>query len=448
MIIPVSNSLRETQTEQLEIFLAAPIKPGDVLVGEFLGALPFYAIVITIIAGSFTALMTPLRLDIVQMVITIAIFVLTCLSALWIGTVVAAILRTKLGKTARGRDIGRALAFIIALPIIAVMYAIIGGGLLEALMNPETSELVRSILDFLPCSWGAKIFVDFASHPSNIGAVWFETLIRFGGLTTFFIAVLWLGARVANRAYSLEAVTFVAARAKQDGLFYKAVKYLGGGGSFGVLLMSLFKDYGRRLENLSKIFYMIGLLAILNIFLIEPSDFEGALVMTAFVLPLLSAFVIGEVTLRGKECLFIYKKAPAGLEKLIKARLLKGWLIMVPISIIVTTVTMLLNPQTTLTFLLVITGVVALMVAATVVFILGLFLVNPAFSDKSSNYVVNIMITVQALPIGTFLIPLIVFKRVFDLGLYETLFYVTVPLTWLLGITLLYLGKRKLSRIE
>jgi len=57
MIIPVSNSLRETQTEQLEIFLAAPIKPGDVLVGEFLGALPFYAIVITIIAGSFTALM-------------------------------------------------------------------------------------------------------------------------------------------------------------------------------------------------------------------------------------------------------------------------------------------------------------------------------------------------------------------------------------------------------
>ena len=226
------------------------------------------------------------------------------------------------------------------------------------------------------------------------------------------------------------------------------MKYLGGGGSFGILLVSLFKDYGRRLENLSKIFYMIGLLAILNIFLIEPSDFEGALAMTAFVLPLLSAFVIGEVTLRGKECLFIYKKAPAGLEKLIKARLLKGWLIMVPISIIVTTVTMLLNPQTTLTFLLVITGVVALMVAATVVFILGLFLANPAFSDKSSNYVVNIMITVQALPIGTFLIPLIVFKRVFDLGLYETLFYVTVPLTWLLGITLLYLGKRKLSRIE
>jgi len=83
-----------------------------------------------------------------------------------------------------------------------------------------------------------------------------------------------------------------------------------------------------------------------------------------------------------------------------------------------------------------------------VVFVLGLFLLNPAFSEKSGNLWVNIMITMQALPIGTFLIPLIVLQKVFDLGLYETLFYFTVPLNWLVGILLLYLGKRKLSRIE
>jgi len=47
MIIPITNTLREEQTGQLEIFLAAPVKPSDVLLGEFLGQMPFYAIFVT-----------------------------------------------------------------------------------------------------------------------------------------------------------------------------------------------------------------------------------------------------------------------------------------------------------------------------------------------------------------------------------------------------------------
>jgi len=390
----------------------------------------------------------PLRLDLVQIAITMTIFVSTFFSALSIGTVTAAIFRTKLGKTARGRDIGRALALIIALPMIAVMYALVGGGLLQALANPRTSGMVRTILSLLPSSWGAEVFVGFASNPGNIGVTGFETLTRFSGLVAFFLAVLWLGAKAANRAYSLEPTTFVALRAKPDGVFYKTVKRLGGGGPFGTLLVSIFKDYGRRLENLSKVFYTLGLLTVLNMFLIQPDDPEGSLVMTLFLLPLLSASVLGEVTLRGKECLFIYKKAPLGVGRLVKARLLKGWLIVVPISALVTAVTTVIRLQNTFMFLLINTGLVVITVAATVVFVLGLFLLNPAFSEKSGNLWVNIMITMQALPIGTFLIPLIVLQKVFDLGLYETLFYFTVPLNWLVGILLLYLGKRKLSRIE
>lgn len=170
--------------------------------------------------------------------------------------------------------------------------------------------------------------------------------------------------------------------------------------------------------------------------------------MTQLILPLLSAFVAGEVTLLGKEPLFIYKKTPSGVGRLVKARLLQGWLTVVPIAAVVTAVTTILSLQNTLVSLLTNTGLVMLTVAASVAFVLGLFLLNPAFSDKSGNYMLNIMITMHALPIGLFLVPLIVLGRIFDLGLYETLFYVTVPLSWLVGIVFLYLGKRKLSRIE
>ncbi|UCE44288.1 MAG: ABC transporter permease, partial [Candidatus Bathyarchaeota archaeon] len=328
IIIPITYTLREEQAGQLEIFLAAPIKPSDILLGEFLGVMPIYAIAITLITGLFTAVArVHMGLDLVQIAIIIIIFIVTFFSALWIGTVIAAILRTRLGKTARGKDIGRALALVIALPMVAVMYAIMGGGLLQALADPATSGMVRVILGLLPSSWGAEVFGDFALAPGNIGAVGLLTLARFGGLVAFFVVALWLGAKVADRAYSLEAVSFASSRAKPDGVFYKTVRSLGGGGSFGTLLVSVFKDYSRRLENLSKIFYMVGILVLVNIFFGRPDDPEGALLMPQLILPLLAAFVVGEVTLRGKEALFIYKKTPSGVGRLVKARLLHGWLV-------------------------------------------------------------------------------------------------------------------------
>ncbi len=448
IILPITQTLKEMQTGQLEIFLAAPVKPSDVLLGEFLGHMPIYAIAITVITGFFTAILSPLGLDMVQIVIIIIIFVVTLLSAYWIGTVIAAVLRTKLGKTARGKDIGRALALVIALPMVAIMYAVLGGGLTEALLNPGTSGTVKTILGLLPSSWGAEVFVGFANNPGNIGAVGFETLTRFGGLLVFFVAVLWLGAKAANRAYSLETISFAASKAKSDGVFYKTVRSLGGGESFGTLLVSIFKDYSRRLENLSKIFYMVGLLVVINIFLTEPGNAESALLMPLFILPLLAAFVVGEVTLRGKDALFIYKKTPAGVGRLVKARLLHGWLVVVPIAAAITAVSTILNPQTTFISLLATTGLAVVFVASNVAFVLGLSLLNPAFSDKSGNYVANLMITMFAIPNGLLLIPLIVLGRVFDFGLYETFLYVTLPFSWFMGIVLLYLGKRKLSRIE
>ncbi|UCE15938.1 MAG: hypothetical protein JSV12_08800 [Candidatus Bathyarchaeota archaeon] len=447
ILLPITNTLKEVQTSQLEIFLAAPIKPSDVLLGEFLGVMPFYAIAVTLITGFFTAVMTPLGLGMIQIAITIIIFIVTFFSALWIGTVAAALLRTKFGKTARGKDIGKALALIIALPMIAIMYAFMGGGLLETLADPGTSGIVRAILGLLPSSWGAEVIFGFASNPGNIGAVGFETLTRFGGLIAFFAAVLWLGMKAANRAYSLEPTTFTASKAKPDGFFYKTVKYVGGGGSFGSLLVSVFKDYSRRLENLSKIGYIVGLLVLINIFLGGSEDLEGTLLMPQLILPLLAAFVVGEVTLRGKETLFIYKKTPSGVGRLVKARLLHGWLVVVPIAGTITAVSTILAPQTTLISMLTNTGLMMLTLAASVAFVLGLSLLNPAFSDKSGNYVLNLMIVMQGW-IGLTLVSLIVFGRAFDLGMYDTMLYVTVPLSWLLGIVFLYLGKRRLSRIE
>ncbi|NIR87714.1 hypothetical protein GWO13_09215 [Candidatus Bathyarchaeota archaeon] len=458
MIIPITQTLREVQAEQLEIFLAAPIKPSDVLLGEFMGEMPFYAIIVTVVAGFFTAVLNPLGLDVVQIAIIIAIFVVTFLSAFWIGNVIAALLRSKFGSTARGRDIGKALALIIALPLVALVYGFQFGGIFEALSDPGASGTVKTVLGLLPSSWGAEVIVGFASNPGNIGAVGFETLTRFGGLLVFFVAVLWLGARVANRAYSLEPTTFSASRAKPDGVFYETVKYLGGGESFGTLLVAIFKDYSRRLENLSKIFYIVGLIVMMNFFIVVPQA-SGAselglvmpLMMVQFMFPILAVFVAGEVTLRGKESLFIYRKTPSGVGRFVKARLIQGWLIVVPVAAVVTAFTTLLSPQATFVSLLANTALGTLIAAADISFVLGLFLLMPVFSEKSVRFMLNILIVVFV-SMGLFLGSLFGLMGILEgLGTEVGLLYVLLlqtALSWVVGFVFLFLGSRNLSRIE
>jgi len=458
IIIPITQTLREAQAGQLEIFLAAPIRPSDVLLGEFMGQMPFYAIFVTVIAGFSTAALNPLGVDIVQMAIIIGVFVVTFLSAFWIGNVIAAILRTKLGKAARGRDIGKALALIIALPLVALVYGIQFGGIFEVLSDPGASGAVKTILGLLPSSWGAEVIVGFASNPGNIGAVGLETLTRLGGLAVFFVAVLWLGTKAANRVYSLEPTTFTASRAKPDGAFYQMVKHLGGGGSSGTLLVSIFKDYSRRLENLSKIAYIVGLIVMMNIFIIGPQlseEYELGLIMPLmiiqFMFPVLAVFVAGEVTLRGKETLFIYRKTPSGVGRFVKARLLQGWLVMMPISAVVTALSASLSPQATFISFFTNTGLGTLIAAADVAMVLGLFLLIPAFSEKSVRFMLNVLIVIFV-SIGLFISPLFsLIKIIPDLDPILRLLYVLLlqtALIWLCGIVFLYFGKRKLSRIE
>jgi len=98
MIIPITETLRDIQAGELEILLSAPVRPSDLLLGDFLGGMSFYLIFMTIIAGVFTAALQPLGLGVVQVAIVIFVFVLVFLSASWIGTVIAAVLRTRLGE--------------------------------------------------------------------------------------------------------------------------------------------------------------------------------------------------------------------------------------------------------------------------------------------------------------------------------------------------------------
>ncbi len=434
-MIPVSNALKEEGLGRVELMLKAPVRPGDVLVGEFLGKTPVYAIVATAVAGLFTALLAPLGLSPLQTALIILLAFVACLSSFWIGTVLAAVARTTIGRTAKGKDIGKAVSFILVLPLIALFYGLLGGNILTALADSGTNGLVRTVFGLFPSSWAAEVIVAFAKNPSNIGAVWTLTLTRVGGVAVFMVGGLAVGWKVADRAYSLEPTGLGVTEVGPDGTFYRTVRLLGGGGSFGSLLVSVFKDYGRRLENLSQIGYVIGLMVLINFFFVD--DAGGAQVMGLLMGTVMALFLCSEATIRGRENLFIYRKTPSGVGRFMRAKLLQGWLTVLPFMAVVMLVSGLRFGVAFNWPYLANVGSSLLIAAANVSMAMGLSFANPAYSQKSASYMINFQL-IAFLAFGAMIVP--------DLVLHME--WLHMPFAWALGLAMLYLGYRKLSTME
>jgi len=436
VLIPVSNALKEEGgVAQVELMLKAPVRPGDVLVGEFMGKTVIYGIFATLAAGLFTALLTPLGLSYVQTALIILMAFLTCLGSFWVGTVIAAVARTTIGRTAKGKDIGKALAFILALPMVAVFYAMINGNIFTLLLDPGTDGLVKTLLGLFPSSWAAEVIVAFARNPANIGAVGMLTATRVGGMLVFMAATLAIGWKVTDRAYSLEPASMGVTVVGPDGAFFRAVKRLGGGGSFGSLMVSSLKDYSRRMENLSQIGYILGLVVVMNFTFVD--DASGAQMMGLLMSTVMALFLCSEATIRGKEALFIYRKTPGGVARLMKAKLLQAWLFVIPVMVAIWGFSAWrFNLAFSVPFLMGM-GNALLTAMGNATISMGLSFTNPAYTQKSTAYMINFQ-GIAFIVLGTMILP----DMVLDMP------WLQMPLAWAVGLVLLYTGYRKLSNME
>jgi hypothetical protein len=114
------------------------------------------------------------------------------------------------------------------------------------------------------------------------------------------------------------------------------------------------------------------------------------------LIPIISAvmasFVIGEIVIQGKNNLFIYRKAPGGIVKLIKARLIHGGLIVAGFTGLMTIGLGMLFTQIALDKLLAQSLSNTVFSISGVFLSLGLFLTNPAFNNKSQSYSLNVLL--------------------------------------------------------
>ncbi len=439
--IPIMQTLQDNRVSPLEAVLASPVRPIDVLVGRFLGSLPFYCLVVVLIAGTFLALFIPFGMSPAQVALSVLVFLLVVVSGLWIGVLVAAVLKARLGRTPRGRDMGQALATMIALPLVAVMYGIMNGGLFDAI--EKGGSALPNVLWLLPSSWGADVVVIFLRNPGDLGGNWQITVLGFGTMFMFLIGSLYVGSKLSGLAYDLEPVSFSSTRAAREGMVYRAVRTLTANGQFSVVVVSLLKDYTRRMENLSRVIYIVGLVILMELFLLNSTPSGNyasvALLTISWMMAFLCVFVVGEVTARGKDNLFVYRKAPHGETRLIWARVVQGWLVVLPVSVICALVVLLpagLPWQKLTAYIL---AVVAIS-SAYVLMSIGLFLLAPVFTDRPSKTVKN-AIAVLVISFLLYVLCLVLFGD--SQGIWAL-----VVLSWVMGLTLLAAGGRKIRKVE
>jgi hypothetical protein len=170
--------------------------------------------------------------------------------------------------------------------------------------------------------------------------------------------------------------------------------------------------------------------------------------------------VVAEVTLQGKENLLIYKQTPSGASRYIKAKLWQYLLIILPVVLIFDIIVGLRIPAISETMFLS-NLIFSLMIASgTVVLVLGLFLSNPAYSDKAAEYQINLQICIFVVLIPFFLGLIFLENFAYDMigfllsgfsnrdaHFYSWILLYSV-LIWLIGIFFLGIGKRRLENLE
>ncbi|MHA1924524.1 MAG: hypothetical protein ACXABV_01435 [Candidatus Thorarchaeota archaeon] len=463
LIYPISFALQEIRIGQWEIMLSNNVSTRDMLFGMFLGKLPSYGLLVLFMAP---VLISPFaivyQVSLVGQALMYGVLYITALSTLWFSNVISTAIQAKLGESSRGNDIAKALSMVVAAIIIIPMYGIM------YFAGPLAEIMGLDVFLILPSTWGADLISWTAIYFNGIGLTQssilaFERILLFGPVIDFLLVAVFsiiligIGFTASDRLFTIEAGarTEVVTTVGRENLFLRGVRnFLSG--SFGVLVVTSLKDFGRKAQNLSRLGYGVFLSILLPLIM----NFSGlgdavgdplfvpmmATLMTGMMLGMLGGVAFGGIGfLDSKDQLWILKGAPSGASKFVRARVVSHILFAIPIALISTiSVTAILGLDIVV-FLSMLVYVYSVLCGA-ILIATGITANNPMYEDiKSSAFYVNTGLTIMIIMISSMFtliwgVLIMITERNIPLGLLVN----TVPLL-IVGAIVVTIGSRRLS---
>ncbi|MHA2150354.1 MAG: hypothetical protein ACXAAN_17085, partial [Candidatus Thorarchaeota archaeon] len=300
LLFPLSFALQEIKIGQWEIFLSNNVRTKDIMAGTFIGKLGLYGLIIVFLAPLvITPFMLAFEVSIIGQLLVYGAMTLLAMGSIWLSNFLTSVVQARLGDSSRGNDIAKALAMIIAIVVIIPMY-----GLMFFL--PTLSEMMgMNAFLILPSTWFSDLISWLAITFNGIGLtgsqiLGFSTVLQVDMLWTSVLAIgftlgtVGLALGTADRVFTIEAGvrTEVVTTVGEENLFLRGVRRLNSG-PFGSLMVTNFKDFLRKAQNLSKIGYGLILAIIMPVIMtamdIEYMQFSEMFMMLVVMMSLIGA---------------------------------------------------------------------------------------------------------------------------------------------------------------
>jgi hypothetical protein len=469
LLFPMSKALEEVKIGQWEVFLSNSVGTRDILAGTFFGTIPLYSIVTLFLAPILVSpFLIAFEVSLLGTAFIYGTLILTVVTALWLSNFITSAIQSRLGESPRGNDIAKALSLIIAIVALVPMYGIMYAA-------PMISEILgMNIFLLLPFTWSADLiswlaiaFNGVALTPAQIHA--FSSVLQLDlaasvALVSTFSFVVFIGTIMgAGRIFTIAAGsrTEVVTTVGSENIFVRNIRRIGSP-SFGSLLAVNTKDYFRKAQNLSKMFYGLVLAILLPTMMVLFTDSEMDLQLLLISFGMMFGIVggfpqVGTGFLESKNQLWILQSAPNGASRYVHARVVMAVvmdliLTAIPVSVLSLLLALSLREISVLVVYGLIMGIGSSMVA------IGVTAKNPDYEDtKSAAHQMNVMTTVMiplfAIVGSLFLLILLGVTgmadsiiALFGEGIFEVLFNMLAPsVVFLVGLIMIRAGISSLS---
>ena len=333
LLFPLSMALQEIKIGQWEIFLSNNVRTRDIMAGTFLGKIGLYGLIIVFIAPLLISpFMLAFEVSVIGQLLVYGVVAMLAMGTIWLSNFITSLVQARLGDSSRGNDIAKALAMILAIVVIIPMY-----GLMFFL--PTLSEMMgMNAFLILPSTWFSDLISWIAITFNGIGMtgsqiLGFSAVLELDMLVTsvlvigFVLGTVGLALGAADRVFTIEAGfrTEVVTTVGDDNVLYRSIRRISSG-PFGSLMVTSFKDFLRKAQNLSKIGYGIVLAVLMPVIMlsmdIEYFQFSELFMMLIITMSLIGSFPFaGAAFLESKDQLWIIQGAPSGGSRFVKSRI-------------------------------------------------------------------------------------------------------------------------------
>ncbi len=410
ILFPLARGLEEIKIGHWELYLSHNVKTRDILTGNFLGLAPLYGLIILILAPIIISpFMAVYEVPILGQALVYGVIAFSAITALWFSTFLTAAIQSRLGDSSRGNDIAKALSMVVAIAAILPMYAIMFA------METMTQILGMNAFLLLPFTWNADVISWITIAFNGIGLtgsqiLGFSSILELDLFTSAALMVGFSFLVFGGALLSCDRIFTIGAGARterittirSENFFVRGIRRVNSG-PFGTLTAINMKDYFRKAQNLSKLFYGIVLAVVLPVMITFMNEFDSGGIplmeltgLFGMMFALAGGFPhAGIAFLESRDQLWILQGAPNGASKFVKSRLAMATIANLFVAMVPTAVMAFLF-QLSIVETLVIYGFGLLVVIGSSMVAIGVTARNPNYEDtKSPAHQANLMMAMM-----------------------------------------------------